>query len=97
MPDPLGSPVANPIPLVVIPCLNEAEHVARVAQQMCAAVARHGGLVVVVDGGSTDGTRAIVADLARETTACAFSTTPHGGRPAPSMPPWPPSARATRT
>jgi glycosyltransferase involved in cell wall biosynthesis len=62
-----GSPVANPIPLVVIPCLNEAEHVARVARQMCAAVARHGGLVVVVDGGSTDQTRAIVADLARET------------------------------
>jgi hypothetical protein len=55
MPDPLGSPVANPIPLVVIPCLNEAEHIARVAQQMLAAVARHGGLVVVVDGGSTDG------------------------------------------
>jgi GT2 family glycosyltransferase len=67
MPDPLGSPVANPIPLVVIPCLNEAEHVARVARQMCAAVARHGGLVVVVDGGSTDQTRAIGADLARET------------------------------
>jgi hypothetical protein len=55
MPDPLGSPVANPIPLVVIPCLNEAEHIARVAQQMLAAVARHGGHVVVVDGGSTDG------------------------------------------
>jgi glycosyltransferase involved in cell wall biosynthesis len=54
------------VPLIVIPCLNEAEHIARVTQQMLAAVARHGGLVVVVDGGSTDGTRAIVADLARE-------------------------------
>jgi glycosyltransferase involved in cell wall biosynthesis len=54
------------VPLIVIPCLNEAEHIARVTQQMLAAAARHGGLVVVVDGGSTDGTRAIVADLARE-------------------------------
>lgn len=53
------------VPLVVIPCLNEAEHVARVSQQMLDAVAPHGGLVVVVDGGSTDGTRAIAADLAR--------------------------------
>jgi glycosyltransferase involved in cell wall biosynthesis len=64
MPDPTG-PGQGPIPLVVIPCLNEAEHVARVATQMCAAVARFGGRVVIVDGGSTDGTRAIAADLAR--------------------------------
>jgi glycosyltransferase involved in cell wall biosynthesis len=49
----------------VIPCLNEAEHIARVTQQMLAAVAPHGGHVVVVDGGSTDGPAAIVADLAR--------------------------------
>jgi glycosyltransferase involved in cell wall biosynthesis len=53
------------VPLVVIPCLNEAEHIARVAQQMLAAVLPHGGHVVVVDGGSTDGSRFIVADLAR--------------------------------
>jgi GT2 family glycosyltransferase len=54
------------VPLVVIPCLNEAAHIARVTQQMLAAVAPHGGHVVVVDGGSVDGSRAIVADLARE-------------------------------
>jgi oligopeptide/dipeptide ABC transporter ATP-binding protein len=83
MPDPLGSPVANPIPLVVIPCLNEAEHVARVARQMCAAVARHGGLVVVVDGGSTDRPAPSAPIWRARRRTCAFWTIPHGGRPAP--------------
>ncbi len=56
---------SNAAPLVVIPCLNEAAHIARVTQQMLAGVAAHGGQVVVVDGGSTDGSRGIVADLAK--------------------------------
>jgi glycosyltransferase involved in cell wall biosynthesis len=63
---------------------------------MLAAVAPFGGHVVVVDGGSTDGTRSIVADLAREHDACACSTTPRGGRPARSMPLWRPSGTVTR-
>lgn len=64
MPNP-GSSNVPAIPLVVIPCLNEAEHIGRIAQQMHRAVLAHGGSVVIVDGGSTDGTRGIAADLAQ--------------------------------
>lgn len=59
-------PASPAVPLVVIPCLNEAPHLERVARQMHAAALRHGGCVVVADGGSTDGTREIAAALARE-------------------------------
>lgn len=47
----------------MVPTLNEAERIARTLSPMLAqpALAR----VVVADGGSTDGTRAIVAELAR--------------------------------
>ncbi|MFW5641649.1 MAG: glycosyltransferase family 2 protein [Roseicyclus sp.] len=52
--------------LVVIPTLDEAEHVARLLDQFAAFAAREtakgrDSLVVVADGGSTDGTREIVA------------------------------------
>jgi GT2 family glycosyltransferase len=64
------------VPLVVIPCLNEATHIARVTQQMLAQVAPFAGHVVVVDGGSTDGTRSIVADLAGEHDALRLLDNP---------------------
>lgn len=51
------------VPLVVIPCLNEARHIESVVLQMAAAVRDSGGLVVVADGGSTDGTIGIVTRL----------------------------------
>jgi len=50
-------------PLVVIPTLNEITHIEAVASQMVASVARFGGTVVVVDGGSTDGTFDVVAAM----------------------------------
>lgn len=75
MPHPLAA-VPPAVPLVVIPCLNEAPHIARVTQQMLRAVAPFGGMVAVVDGGSTDGTRAIVADLARENAALRLLDNP---------------------
>ncbi|MBF9033149.1 glycosyltransferase [Rhodobacterales bacterium HKCCE2091] len=53
-----------PVPLIVIPALNEAAHVRRIVEQMTRATDRFGGTVVVADGGSTDGTRAIVAEIA---------------------------------
>lgn len=51
----------SPIPLFVVPCLNEASHIGPLLDQLRQAVARLGGMIVVADGGSTDGTRAIVS------------------------------------
>lgn len=53
-------------PLVVIPCLNEVQHVERVARQMLRAVRPYGGTVVVADGGSADATRSIARALSQE-------------------------------
>ena len=52
------------VPLVVIPCLNEARHIEAIIRQMAAAVEGMSGLVIVVDGGSTDGTAEMAARLA---------------------------------
>ncbi len=51
-------------PLVVIPCLNEADHIGRILRQLAPAMQRLGGRIVVVDGGSTDSTLDIVNDFA---------------------------------
>lgn len=50
-------------PLVVIPTLNEIEHIEALAHRMLAAVLPFDGTVVVADGGSTDGTREVVDAL----------------------------------
>ena len=50
-------------PLIVIPCLNEAVHIGTILGQLRAAMDRLGGRIVVVDGGSTDGTIDIVQAL----------------------------------
>ncbi len=63
-------------PLVVIPCLNEARHIERVARQMQDAVRGTGGRVVIVDGGSEDGTAAIAERLSRSTEDIAFLHNP---------------------
>ena len=47
-------------PLIVIPCLNEAQYIATILNQLCRTIRRIGGRVVVVDGGSSDGTLDIV-------------------------------------
>ncbi|MEO1196841.1 MAG: glycosyltransferase family 2 protein [Pseudomonadota bacterium] len=51
-------------PLIVVPCLNEARHIAAILHQFGAARDRLGGQLVVVDGGSTDGTCDLVAEYA---------------------------------
>jgi succinoglycan biosynthesis protein ExoA len=50
--------------LIVIPCLNEAAVVARVIAQVLADDGLADPLVLVADGGSADGSRAIVAEIA---------------------------------
>ena len=49
--------------LIVIPCLNEAAHIGGLLDQLRPAAARLGGHIVVADGGSTDGTQAIVENI----------------------------------
>ena len=56
--------VAKPVPLIVIPCLNEAEHIAPLLAQLARTMDQIGGRIVVVDGGSTDGTWEIVSAIA---------------------------------
>ncbi|TSE12793.1 glycosyltransferase family 2 protein [Mesorhizobium intechi] len=55
---------ALPSTLIVIPCLNEAAHIGALLGQLCPAAARLGARIVVADGGSTDGTLAIVEQVA---------------------------------
>lgn len=50
----------------VIPCLNEAEHIERLIRHLLDDAAWRDPLVVVADGGSTDGTAEIVRALAAE-------------------------------
>jgi succinoglycan biosynthesis protein ExoA len=53
--------------LVVIPCLNEEEHLEGVIDQLLADADRIDLAIIVADGGSTDGSRAIARDyMARD-------------------------------
>lgn len=47
-------------PIFVVPCLNEIRHIKGVLQLLRHTQARLGGTIVVVDGGSHDGTRQFV-------------------------------------
>lgn len=65
-----GPPPAWRLPglTVVLPCFNEAPNVAQAIREATWAAARSAGehQIVVVDDGSTDGTAAIAAEVARE-------------------------------
>ncbi|WP_091914574.1 glycosyltransferase family 2 protein [Mesorhizobium sp. YR577] len=50
--------------MVVIPCLNEAAHIEALIDRLTPSVERLGMKIVVADGGSTDGTQAIVQKIA---------------------------------
>ena len=58
---------SKPLPssLIVIPCLNEAQHIAGLLNQLRPVAKRLGARIFVADGGSTDGTQAIVGAIAR--------------------------------
>jgi len=51
--------------MVVIPCLNEADHVAALLDRLRASADRLDMKIIFADGGSTDGTVSILADIAR--------------------------------
>jgi succinoglycan biosynthesis protein ExoA len=50
--------------LIVIPCLNERNHIAEVVAQVREDTAELDSLLVVADGGSTDGTADVLAEIA---------------------------------
>jgi succinoglycan biosynthesis protein ExoA len=54
----IGAPV-----LVIIPCLNEDRHIENVVEKILAEQTRVDLKLVVADGGSTDGTKAIVSRI----------------------------------
>ena len=54
---------ARPV-MAVIPCLDEADHIAKVIDRLAASAERLDMNIVVVDGGSGDGTPDIVAEMA---------------------------------
>jgi succinoglycan biosynthesis protein ExoL len=52
--------------LAVIPCLNEKPHIERLVIQLLEQAAKLDMLIIIADGGSRDGTRAIANRLARD-------------------------------
>lgn len=58
-----GSRSALPC-MVVIPCLNEAEHIEALIDRLSPSANRLGMKIVIVDGGSVDGTQEIVEAIA---------------------------------
>jgi len=55
---------AVPKVIIAVPCLNEREHIAAVLDGLAAEAAALDAQILVLDGGSTDGTREIVARMA---------------------------------
>jgi succinoglycan biosynthesis protein ExoA len=62
--------------LIVIPCLNEAGAIARVIADLLADDGLVDPLVLVADGGSSDGTRAVVAGIAARDTRVRLMDNP---------------------
>lgn len=65
-----------PSNLIVIPCLNEAAHIGALLDQLRPAAGRLGARIVVADGGSTDGTLAIVEAVAAKDPQVALLHNP---------------------
>ena len=70
LPAPASASARSPVLSIVIPCFNEAENV----RAICEAVARESAKaadsyeIVLIDNGSTDGTRAIIRDICAQNT-----------------------------
>jgi succinoglycan biosynthesis protein ExoA len=62
--------------MVVIPCLNEADHIGALIDQLLEPAERLDMKIVVADGGSTDGTRATVREIAQSAPRVIFLDNP---------------------
>ena len=62
--------------MVVIPCLNEAAHIGDLVAQLVGPADRLDMLIVVADGGSTDGTVRIVKEIAAHEPRVALLNNP---------------------
>lgn len=62
--------------LIVIPCLNEANHIEAVIGNLGEALAELDARIVIADGRSTDGTRDIVARIASENAKVSLLDNP---------------------
>ena len=62
--------------MVVIPCLNEAGHIGALLEQLRAPAERLDMAVIVVDGGSTDGTPEIVEAVVASNPAVVLLRNP---------------------
>ncbi|MEM7717664.1 MAG: glycosyltransferase family 2 protein [Pseudomonadota bacterium] len=64
MPTDLAIDAPCSFPLYVVPCLNEARHLSSLLTWLLCVQERLGGRIVVVDGGSTDGSQSIAGTRA---------------------------------
>jgi GT2 family glycosyltransferase len=76
-----AAPVAEVTPqtekaVIVVPALNEAGHIGAVLTGLIPFARRSGSLIVVADGGSTDGTQAVVQEMARDEPAIRLIDNP---------------------
>jgi succinoglycan biosynthesis protein ExoA len=62
--------------LVVIPCLNEERHIEDVVVNLLAEDDRPDMRIVIADGGSTDGTRAVIGQLIKRDPRVTFLDNP---------------------
>ncbi|MCG5478977.1 glycosyltransferase family 2 protein [Sinorhizobium alkalisoli] len=70
------TPARSTSSLIVIPCLNEAMHIEALVEKLRPSLDPLNARIVVADGGSTDGTREIVRDLAAEDARLLFLDNP---------------------
>jgi len=73
--DVAAGPLSDKI-LIVIPCLNERDHIAPLLAYVQDDTAGIDRLIIVADGGSTDGTQAILAEIAERDPSVKIAFNP---------------------